>query len=128
MDFNKNLTISLSFTVYSKNLSVFSEIVHGESIDFGENTIDENYKSIDSSIINIELYDIVKPKANDKKIKELSICIICHCNKKESIFYPCGHKCTCYKCAIYCFNKNKKCPKCSEKADSIVQKVYEQFN
>ena len=42
--------------IYSKNLSVFSEIAQGESINFGENTIDENYKSIESSIININMH------------------------------------------------------------------------
>ena len=51
--------------------------------------------------------------------------MICHNNIKESIFYPCGHRCTCYNCAVIIFVVNKKCPKCNQEASCIIKKVYE---
>ena len=51
--------------------------------------------------------------------------MICHCDEKESVFYPCGHRCTCYKCAVYYFEVFKKCPKCDKDAEAIIPKIYE---
>ena len=63
-----------------------------------------------------------------KKCKKSNLCIFCHCNNKESVFYPCGHRCACYKCAALFFKINKKCPKCDIIPEAIVPKIYEQFN
>ena len=117
--------------IYSKKLSAFSEIFQGEPIQFGESTIDENYQSIEKSLIGKELYEVFddENKSKETAIKKLNnLCLICHWNKKESVFYPCGHRCTCYKCAVYYFYLNKKCPKCFKKIEAIVPKIYEQFN
>ena len=48
---------------------------------------------------------------------------------KESVFYPCGHRCTCYKCALYLFKLYEKCPKQNcKQIEAIVPKIYEIFN
>ena len=62
------------------------------------------------------------PQSFNKNLQE---CIVCHNNLKESVFYPCGHRCTCYNCAVIIFAVNKKCPKCNNDAECIIKKVYE---
>ena len=52
-------------------------------------------------------------------------CMICHNNRKESIFYPCGHRCVCYICAVMYFSVFKKCPKCQSAAKCIIKKIYD---
>ena len=122
--------------IYSQNLIALSEIIKGERVQFGKNTVDENYKYFENSLIN-GLYDEDSRDNKSQLIlnKKSNLCSICHCNKKESVFYPCGHRCTCYKCAEYYFNRYldpieniSKCPRCNEKAFAIVPKIYEQFN
>ena len=129
---HKNNEIIDQSEIYSKNLFVFSEIIKGEPIKFGEGLIDENYQYLENLLIkNDSLYET---EANDEKekqnkiIKYSNLCIICHCDKKESVFYPCGHRCACYKCALYYFHLNKKCPRCNSNAENIIPKIYEQFN
>ena len=120
--------------IYSQNLSVL-ENIKGETINFGKSQVDENYLSIQKLLINTKLYDNGEKNKNDNSEeiqtkKKNNLCILCHCNLKESIFYPCGHRCACYTCIVYYFNFFKKCPKCepSKTAISFVQKVYELFN
>ena len=57
--------------------------------------------------------------------KPLDVCIVCHNNLKESIFYPCGHRCVCYNCEVLLFEVNKKCPKCNCDVECIIKKIYE---
>ena len=113
--------------IYSENLSIL-ENIQGEPINFGEATVDENYLSIENLYINSNLYnnngnELLVYK-EDKKEKN-NLCILCHCEEKESIFYPCGHKCACYKCALVYFEVNKKCPKCQNDSEAIIPKLYE---
>ena len=134
--FTKGIEMTDEKEIYSQNLIALSEIIKGERVQFGKNTIDENYKYFENSLIN-ELYE-EDSKDNKSQLtlnKKSNLCSICHCNKKESVFYPCGHRCTCYKCAVYYFNRYldpieniSKCPRCNEKAFAIVPKIYEQFN
>ncbi len=113
--------------IYKGNLSVLKNI-KGEKINFGKSNVDENYLSVENLLINSNLY---KKNENDKTEKDSiknnnnKICIVCHCDNKESVFYPCKHRCTCYKCAIYFFKVFKKCPKCNEAAEAIIPRVYE---
>ena len=111
--------------IYSSNLSILKSI-KGETIDFGQSSIDENYSSVENSLIDCEFYKDIDEKKSISK-KNSNLCIICHCNTKESIFYPCGHRCTCYKCAAFYFKVFEKCPRCDEKAEAIIPKLYEQF-
>ena len=117
--------------IYENNLSIL-ENMQGETIHFGESTIDDSYISIENLFIkSCNLYDNNKNKDNNNNTeikKKSKLCILCHCNNKESVFYPCGHRCTCYKCAVYYFNIEKKCPKCQKDSEAIVPKIYEQFN
>ena len=119
--------------IYSSNLSIL-ETIKGKPIKIGKGEVDENYLSIKNLLINSELYkDSID---NDKKIikknveihkRNKKLCILCHCDTKESIFYPCGHRVTCYKCAVFYFEVFKKCPKCNKPSLAIIPKIYEQF-
>ena len=51
-------------------------------------------------------------------------CIICQ-NESESVFVPCGHRCTCYSCAMLYFQIYKRCPYCKENARTVIKKVYD---
>ena len=68
---------------------------------------------------------------NDKDISKIEeqlkkqLCIICQCYEKQSIFFPCAHRCTCYKCALYYFEVFQKCPKCGQNAQAIIPKIYD---
>ena len=109
--------------IYFQNLSAL-ELIEGETIHFGKGCIDEKYLSIENLFIKIK--DL---NSNNNLIKKnKNLCILCHCDTKESIFYPCGHRCACYRCAVSYFYINKKCPRCNENSEAIVPKVYEQFN
>ena len=116
--------------IYFENLSIL-ENIQGEIINFGESGVDDNYLSIEKLFIDSDLYKKENKNNNNNNIKDLKtiikndLCILCHCNFKESIFYDCGHKCTCYKCAVYYFHLYKKCPRCDKEAKAIIPKIYE---
>ena len=61
---------------------------------------------------------------DELKVIKGKLCILCQCNEKESIFYPCGHRHTCYKCSVYYFEVFKKCPRCDKPAEAIIKKIY----
>lgn len=121
--------------IYWKNLSFLKE-VKGEQVQFGESKVDEKYLSLENLFIKSNLYEDDDENNNHNicnqnvtlKNKISNLCILCHCDKKESVFYPCGHRCTCYKCAVYYFEMYKKCPRCDKFSEAIVPKIYEQFN
>ena len=130
--------------VYYKNLSVMKTLI-GEKFNFGNGDIDENYLEkqkifiepllTNSSGISINISqnetmdttikqdDSSKSDLNNKLEKKL--CIVCHCYEKESIFYPCAHRCSCYRCAVFYFEVFKKCPKCKKEANTIIPKIFE---
>ena len=51
-------------------------------------------------------------------------CILCQ-GTSESVFVPCGHRCTCYSCAILYFQIYNKCPYCKKEARTIIKKVFD---
>lgn len=124
--------------IYEQNLSILEKI-EGNVIKFGIPQVDENflYKQslfTDKKILkNYKLFPTqfissgIEQKI-DLKINEniyYQECMICHNNKKESIFYPCGHRCVCYNCAVLYFSVHHKCPKCEKRAKCIIKKVYD---
>jgi hypothetical protein len=115
--------------IYTENLFIL-EGIKGEAINFGKNQVDEKYLSIENLMIKTNLYnnDDGNNHKENKIRKKNNLCILCYCNNKESVFYPCGHRCTCYKCAVLFFERYKKCPRCNEHSEAIVPKIYEQFN
>lgn len=129
----KDINMISEDEIYWKNLSILKE-VHGKTVQFGESKVDEQYLSIENLFIKNNIYE--KDQNNNDinnqnlivKNKNTNLCILCHCDKKESVFYPCGHRCTCYKCAVYYFEMYKKCPRCDKVSEAIVPKIYEQFN
>jgi protein neuralized len=123
---NTNYTFHRSDNLYTGNLQILEEL-EGKPFIFGKSEIDENY------IIKEELFftknDFKEINGGDNGLIKISTnfgeCIVCHNRKKESVFFPCGHRCTCYICANLIFASEKKCPKCKKETICIIRKVYE---
>lgn len=121
--------------IYDNKLTILEQIV-GNTLKFGDGIVDENYL-FKQNLFFIQIKKKIFPSQFasvpfDKNLIKLSNhnillgdCIVCHNNVKESIFYPCAHRCVCYNCAVLVFEMNKKCPKCNQPAKCIIKKVYE---
>ena len=127
--------------IYKNDLSIL-EYIEGSTIDFGVGEIDQNYMFKQSLFFDKAFYPSQLPSSNESQITSfneeiendenkplelknlpLNECIIC-CNRlKQSIFYPCGHRCACYICAEISFNINKKCPRCGKEAKCIIKQI-----
>ena len=127
--FNKNKDI------YKDNLQIL-EKVEGNIINFGISQVDENflYKQdlfiykrtlVNSYLFPTQFSSETELEQKSFLNKSFEECMICHNNRKESIFYPCGHRCVCYICAVMYFSVFKKCPKCQSRAKCIIKKVYD---
>ena len=126
------------YDIYSKNLSYLNTI-EGNVIKFGIAERDENYLFkqdlfLDKSHIkNSRLFpsqyssDNVEQNLGKENIEKKYIgeCMLCPNNRRESVFFPCGHRCTCYICAVLYFSVFHKCPKCQNEAKCIIKKVYD---
>ena len=122
--------------IYDNNLS-FLDTIEGNIIQFGIAQVDENYLYKQSLFIDkqfikssrlfpsqfkSEQTEFEQKVMENKYIQE---CMICHNNRKESIFFPCGHRCVCYNCAVLYFSVYHKCPKCNMDSKCIIKKVYD---
>ena len=139
-EYKENTELNKDENIYYKNLK-YLKTINGTKLDFGKGEVDENY------LEKQKIFDVEKNLYNkEKSFSKLQIesditmtstdlskswiemknklCIVCQCYEKESIFYPCGHRCTCYKCAVYYFEVYKKCPRCNEEAKGIIPKIY----
>ena len=109
-------------------------------IRFGIAQIDENFKYKQDlftdkrceKIIRLFPTQYLSASIVEQKIERFNLenkyfdeCMICRNNRKESIFFPCGHRCVCYNCAVLFFSVYHKCPKCKCKAKCIIKKVYD---
>ena len=131
---NKNYIFHANNSIYSGEIIALNKI-EGKTFDFGVGEIDENYLAVQKLFLDFNKNQYSQNKSvvpqdennsnNDTFSRPLKECIICHNNIKESIFYPCGHRCTCYNCAVIVFTVNKKCPRCNKEASCIIKKVYE---
>ena len=132
---NKNYRFCPNKDIYKDNLQILEQI-EGNVINFGIAQVDENYIYKDSLFIdkrtlkNSRLFPTQYSSENEIEQKSclnkyFEECMICHNNRKESIFYPCGHRCTCYICAVIFFSVFRKCPKCQRGAKCIIKKVYD---
>ena len=100
--------------IYSNDLIDVKTLI-GSTLNYGKPTVDENY---------LERVRFIHNENTERKIKRNDLCLICQSNKKESIFFPCGHRCSCYKCAVLYFEVHKRCPKCDQNAEAIIPKIY----
>ena len=115
----------------------YLKIITGKTIDFGVGKVDENFLAIQNLFFDFKRnhfqfmnyieklrtkYKSIHNKISQRPLKE---CIVCHNNIKESVFFPCGHRCVCYNCAVITFTVTKKCPKCNLTASCIIKKIYE---
>ena len=119
----ENYTFKRQDNLYQGTLKIYEEI-EGKIFNFGVGEIDENYKLKEELFFNKK---IANGSEEYYKLKQSNFgeCMICHNNLKESVFFPCGHRCTCYACARYYFAAEKKCPKCKKEAICIIKKVFE---
>ena len=126
---------------YDKQLEIL-EGIEGQTIEFGIGQTDENFLMKQNLFFDKEKIkrsrlfptqfisdEPLNGKSSLKSKIKISItlqeCIVCHRNYKESIFYPCGHRCTCYNCAVEIFTVLKKCPRCNKEAKCIIKKLYD---
>ena len=142
------IDLDLDENVYTKNLSYLRKI-EGLKMNFGIPQVDENFLETQKIFYKHKSYNLLQnnnsklnissddtemlpssEELNKSKIEEQQnlirnkLCLLCQSSDKESIFFPCGHRCACYKCAVYFFEIHKKCPKCDSKADCIIPKIY----
>ena len=139
---HKEYPFTFDEEVFSNDITYLKEI-NGETINFGIGEKDENLELIqqlftDFGKIKKQTHTILPSFTNYDKnstnIQNLNTfksnytnfkdCIICHNNIKESIFYPCGHRCLCYNCAVIVFNVEKKCPKCKKEIICVIRKIF----
>lgn len=125
--------------LYNKNLSFIKEL-EGMTINFGNSLKDESYLERKNNFpldlnekdffventmsSNISTTNVTKIYEDMGKKINNNLCIICQSNNKESIFFPCGHRCSCYKCAVYYYEVFKKCPRCLQNATGIIPKIF----
>ena len=64
-----------------------------------------------------DCFDEEKQLLGNEKEEERKMCKICYENKKNSVFIPCGHICSCFECAL----KLEECPLCRMKIEKIVK-------
>ena len=134
----EGLTINFGNSTVDENFLERKKIILGqkafceEENDFLINNRGGNTELGDKKISEIStgISIVEKDDFKDEKIKiyekmNKDYCIICQSNNKESIFFPCGHRCSCYKCAVYYFEVYKNCPRCKQKATGIIPKIYD---
>ena len=132
-----NYNFQRNNNLYNGNLKVLEQI-NGKTIDFGVGEVDENYLAIQELFFPVKNNNFssifisesssgnsLDKYTNESKNRILGECIVCHNNLKESVFFPCGHRCVCYNCAVILFAVSKKCPKCNQEASCIIKKIYE---
>ena len=123
--------------ICSDNLSILEEI-KGHTINFGIGEEDKNYKIKLDLFFETPLFSSIFP--NKSLLSDSSVlyrsntlsyirkremeCIQCHNNLKESVFFPCGHRCTCFECANNVYYFDKKCPKCNTIIKCVIKKVF----
>jgi hypothetical protein len=124
--------------IYQRNLQIL-EPIEGNTIKFGIAQTDENFLYKESLFIDKRIiknsclfptqYFSWREFGQEVPVcgrsEYVGVCMICNNNRKESIFYPCGHRCVCYNCAVMYFSVFKKCPKCKAEAKCIIKKVYD---
>ena len=101
--------------IYDKDLTFVKPLI-GSAVNQAIPTEDENYIERRKNFYDNNI------KREFTKNNEL--CILCQTNKKVSVFFPCGHRCTCYKCAVVNFELKKKCPKCNTNSQTIIPKIF----
>ena len=136
---NKEYTFQRDKDIYFNKLSILEKI-EGNVIRFGIAQVDENFlykQELFTDKRCIQINRLFPTQYSSESIVEQKIkreilenkyfdeCMICRNNRKESIFFPCGHRCVCYNCAVLFFSVYHKCPKCQCKAKCIIKKVYD---
>jgi len=62
--------------------------------------------------------------SSDSDIEDENMCIVCFENKKDTVFYKCGHLACCNACAILMRDKNAECPICRAQIIDVT-KIYQ---
>ena len=113
--------------IYANELTYIKPI-QGIPIMLGKSQVDENYLARRKLISDDDNDNNICNKMDCEHKKETknknNLCIICQSKEKESVFFRCGHRCTCYECGVYYFETHKKCPRCFKEAEAIIRKIY----
>ncbi|XP_044267945.1 protein neuralized-like [Tribolium madens] len=57
----------------------------------------------------------------DSEREDYRLCIICCGSGRDSVFVPCGHMCTCFRCGLMVQDSDNLCPICRKRIGSIVR-------
>lgn len=93
-----------------------------------DNFVKSNVYHIDSQLLTKRNYERMrqnemKMKSDQPKNVDNTKCIICLMKKKESVFVPCGHRCTCYECGKAVVNQFHICPLCKREIKDFIPRV-----
>ena len=111
--------------LHSDNLT-YIPILKGIPVNFGKPSKNENQleRAKIFEDVNEEKNAVINNNNNNNQRQDNNLCIICQSKNKESVFFPCGHRCSCYQCAIYYYEVYKKCPRCKENSKCIIPRIY----
>ena len=124
----KNYTFHRNNNEYKGILKIYEEI-EGKAFNFGKGEVDENYLAKEELFFTKNFLGekegnlILNNGINNNKF--FGVCILCNKHKKESVFFPCGHRCACYRCANLYYAAYNKCPRCNLEAKCVIGKIYE---
>lgn len=105
---------------------------NGKVIKFFKGEEEPYSKAITDELLKVKEYkdfsyyeslkDSLKLEDNSTK-NNPEVCIICTIEKKEAVFYPCGHCCTCKECGDKIKDSQKGCPICKVPIEYVLAKV-----
>lgn len=140
--YNCNCSISLSTNISFEvpTISIKSiKITQGITVSYDQPEPDEIELSImknfvQSNVYHIDPQQIMKNydrrkqnQSNSSSAQPKNVdntkCIVCLMKDKESVFVPCGHRCTCYTCGKLIVAQFKKCPICKREIKDFIPKV-----
>jgi hypothetical protein len=61
------------------------------------------------------------PVEKTTETSEEEVCVVCSENKRNVVFFPCGHKALCSACAVRILDTKLPCPICREKIGDITR-------
>ena len=131
-DFIPNNTIGNN-SIYEKSTMCILNPIKGTDIPVGIPEVDMNEIYIQNSIISNQQMNNVSMIYSDSsddscERKEINykekMCIICKSRPREAVFVPCGHRCSCYNCAVMQFQTYKMCL-CGKFARCVINKIFD---
>ena len=80
------------------------------------------FKQEISALISNTFVDSASARlVNTSRVCQEGHCVICTEKEVDSVFYQCGHMCTCYMCSVNLKQKNHNCPVCRAPINDILR-------